>query len=125
MKFKRILVVDDSNTSRLIIKRCFEIAGFAEAQFLEAGDGAEALGILDKEPVDLIVSDLKMPRMDGRTFVRKLGVRNETRNIPVIIVSSIASNVEVEKGFDRPVLAIIQKPISPEKLMTAIDTDIA
>ena len=125
MKFKRILVVDDSNTSRLIIKRCFEIAGYAEAQFLEAGDGAEALGILDKEPVDLIVSDLKMPRMDGRTFVRKLGVRNLTRNIPVIIVSSIASNAEVEKGFDGLVLAIIQKPISPEKLITALDTDIA
>ena len=75
MSYQRILIVDDSATSRMIVRRCFEIAGFKESAYLEAEDGLKAVSLLDKKKVDLILTDLKMPKMDGQIFIKKLKTR--------------------------------------------------
>ncbi|MCK4513757.1 MAG: response regulator [Spirochaetaceae bacterium] len=119
MRYKKILVVDDSATSRMIVRRCLEMAGYSDATFLEAGDGALALDLLEMNPVDLIVTDLKMPRMDGRTLVRKLQSNPATSDIPVLVVSSVAS-AEEHSAFGSNVVTAVQKPLSPAKLMHAL-----
>ncbi len=120
MGYLKILLVDDSSTSRMIIKRCFEMAGYFDRTFIEAGDGLEGLSALNEEKVDLIVSDLKMPRMDGNTFIKKLKRREKTAKIPVVVISSIGNKYEKDKLKAMNVLGVIEKPLSPEKLINVI-----
>ncbi len=120
MKYNKILIVDDSTTSRMIVRRCLEMAGFSDAEFLEAGDGAVALDLLHTRPVELIISDLKMPRMDGRTFVRKLHADPTTTEIPVLIVSSVAPESDAGELFEENVIGTVRKPLSPAKMMAAL-----
>lgn len=121
MKYSKILIVDDSRTSRLIVKRCFEMAGFADAVFSECSDGAEALDVLRAEPMDLVVTDLKMPRVDGLTLVRKMRASQFASRIPVVVISSVAEASEEEQVLHDNVIARIQKPLSPAKLMYALE----
>ena len=120
MKYSRILLVDDSSTSRMIIKRCFEMAGFFDCEFVEADDGLTGLSALNDIAVDLIVTDLKMPRMDGNTFIKKLKRRDKTSGIPVVVISSIGNEYEKNKLKEMGVLGVIEKPVSPEKLIETI-----
>ena len=120
MRYKKILVVDDSATSRMIVRRCLEMAGYSDAIFLEASDGALALDLLEANPVDLIVTDLKMPRMDGRTLVKKLQSNPATSDIPVLVVSSVAGFSEEHGVYGSNVVTAVQKPLSPAKLMHAL-----
>ncbi|MAG14047.1 MAG: response regulator [Spirochaetales bacterium] len=120
MDFERILIVDDSETSRLIIRRCFEIAGYDNSTYLEAEDGLRAVSILQEQPVDLILSDLRMPRMDGNTLIKKLKMRETTKGIPVVVISSVGNDRNDEELYQEGVKAIIRKPISPKKVAHAL-----
>jgi len=113
MSLQDILIVDDSATSRMIIKRCFEIAGYPDATYHEAEDGLHALHVLAEKKVDLILSDLRMPKMDGRTFIRKLRISEKTKDIPVIVISSMGSEVTEADLRRCGAQGIIRKPISP------------
>lgn len=64
----RIAIVDDSGTARMFIRRCLEIAGFHEAEIIEAENGRDALEAIRLHPVDLLLTDLTMPVMDGLTL---------------------------------------------------------
>ena len=123
MKYNRILVVDDSATSRLIVRRCFEMAGFSDAVFMDAVDGGAALDLLRTNDVDLVVTDLKMPRVDGLTLIRKLRNLPKIRDIPVVIISSVADASEDDPVLHSGIVAVIQKPLSPAKLMHAFRED--
>jgi CheY-like chemotaxis protein len=124
MGYRNILIVDDSATSRMIIRRCFEIAGFYESTFYEVEDGIKAVGFLEKNDVDLILSDLNMPRMDGKTFIKKLRKKKNIQDIPVIVISSMGNDVRVAELLDRGVMAIIEKPLTPEKVVEAFGEEI-
>ena len=123
MGYSQILIVDDSATSRMIIRRCFEIAGYADAEYHEAEDGLKAVSFLHENKVDLILSDLKMPKMDGNTFIRKLSMTEATKHIPVVVISSMGNDVTEEQLLKEGVIAIIRKPISPEKVVNALGVE--
>jgi two-component system chemotaxis response regulator CheY len=120
MGFAKILIVDDSATSRMIIKRCFEIAGFRDAQYFEAEDGVVAISFLKTNRVDLVLSDLRMPKMDGATFIRKLKMSDETKSIPIVVISSMSNDALEAQLLQSGVKAVIQKPISPAKVAAAV-----
>ncbi|TFG59264.1 MAG: response regulator [Spirochaetales bacterium] len=120
MNFKDVLIVDDSATSRMIIKRCFDIAGFHDLRYHEAEDGLKAISKLDERSVDLVVTDLKMPKMDGNTFLKKLRLREEGKAMPVIIISSMGNDVLESQFLEAGVMAIIRKPLSPSKLLEVL-----
>ncbi len=118
MKKNTILIVDDSPTSRLIIKRCFEIAGFPDAEYLFAGDGLEALQIIDEREIDVLVTDLNMPKCGGLQLLDEIAKRGSRANLKVIVVSSIA---EAIVSGDRPFqVGIVKKPISPQKIVAVL-----
>ncbi|MDA3940594.1 MAG: response regulator [Spirochaetia bacterium] len=116
MKYKRILITDDSATSRMIIKRCIEMAGFFDLEYFEAEDGLQGLTILDSEKVDLIITDLKMPKMGGKTFIRKLKSSEDKKDIPIVVVSSLDNEILEARLKREGVLAVIGKPLSPAKV---------
>jgi two-component system chemotaxis response regulator CheY len=116
MAYHDILVVDDSETSRMIIKRCLEIAGFADSVYHEAADGLGALSLLKEQQVDLIVTDLKMPKMDGGTLIQKLRNDPRTREVPILVVSSMGNDAREQELRKAGASWIVHKPLSPEAL---------
>jgi two-component system, chemotaxis family, chemotaxis protein CheY len=113
---RKVLIVDDSSTSRMITKRCLEMASTEPMVFLEAPDGAEALSVLQGETVDLIVTDINMPKMDGMTFVWKVKMNERLQKTPIVVLSSM-KNEKMENAFmGLGVSSFIQKPISPAKV---------
>lgn len=119
--FRSILIVDDSATSRMIIQRCVEMCGVETGEFIQAENGIDALTALDgSDTVDLIFSDINMPKMDGTTFIKLVKNKAATMNIPIVVTSSIASSA-VEPGMKQlGVTGIIQKPVSPEKVLAIL-----
>ncbi|HEB88591.1 MAG TPA: response regulator [Deltaproteobacteria bacterium] len=117
---KTILVVDDSSVARKIVIRCLKIVGHSEAEFPEAGHGQEALDILREREVDLVVTDLNMPVMDGVTLVRKLKASPRFQHIPVVVVSSLLNEAAREKLRERGVDLMVEKPLSPAGLSAVL-----
>ena len=116
MKLGKIMIVDDSATSRMIIKRCFQMAGYQDSTFIEAEDGLKALSNLNRNTVDLVVTDLNMPKMDGATFIKKLRLIDKTKQLPVLIVSSMGNERLETELRDKDVMGILRKPLTPEKV---------
>ncbi len=113
---RRVLIVDDSSTSRMITRRCLEMASSDPMTFLEAPDGAEALSVLQNESVDLIITDINMPKMDGMTFVWKVKMNEQLENTPILVLSSMKNERMEHALLGLGVTSFIQKPISPAKV---------
>lgn len=116
-----ILIADDSATARMIIQRCVEMVLPPGLTFLEAANGQIALDMARHSPVDLLLTDLNMPVMDGRELLRSIKSSPRLNHIPVVVITSQA-NPALEKelsafGADK----ILNKPISPEILKRTID----
>lgn len=114
--FSNILIVDDSETSRMIIKKCLMMTGHEGAHFSEAEDGIMALTILSENTIDLVVTDLNMPRMDGVTLVKKLRKSEKMASLPVLVISSLGNDVLEAELVSLGVKGIIRKPLTPNKI---------
>lgn len=115
--YNHILIADDSSTSRMIIQRCLQIVGLSEATFYEAGDGIEALDLLNRHPeIDLIVTDINMPKMDGANFIRRMKTDPVLSQKDVIVVSSVLSGPLIDALQELKVKGMIKKPINPQEL---------
>jgi two-component system chemotaxis response regulator CheY len=111
-----ILVVDDSRTSRMIIKQCLEIIGFQGKTFIEADNGRDALEFLKGNSFDLVVSDLNMPLVDGEVLLAEIRKNPQWNHIPFIMVTS-SSNEAREKNLRQlGANAVISKPLNPMAL---------
>ena len=121
----RIIIADDSETARMFIKRCLEIIGLRDAQFLEAANGRDALqlakGQLAKgEPADLLVSDLNMPVMDGVTLLKWVKTSPKLVQLPVLIITSAGNPAKEQELMEQGALAVLNKPVSPANLLKAL-----
>ncbi len=103
---KSILVVEDSITSRMLLKNILESAGY-EVQ--TAVDGVDAWTILKTNNFDVVVSDIEMPRMDGFELTSKIRTEEKFKNLPVVIVTSLESREDKERGIDVGANAYIVK----------------
>jgi two-component system chemotaxis sensor kinase CheA len=103
---RRLLVVDDSITTRTLEKNILENAGY---QVMVAADGEEAWAILQSEPVDGIVADINMPRMDGFVLTRKIKGHEKLKNRPVVLVTSLETPQDKIRGMEAGADAYIIK----------------
>ena len=117
----RVLIVDDSAAMRGFIGRVLELSGLETAAVLEAGDGHEALSVLERDWVDVILSDINMPGMNGEEFVRRLSESGVTDSIPVIIVSTDSTPVRREQLAALGARGYLAKPFAPEALRAEIE----
>lgn len=117
MKYENILVVDDSVTARLIIKKCFDIAVSAPLKYFFAENGLEALNIIEQEKIDLIITDMNMPKMDGSNFIKEMKSKEDKKNIPIVVISGITNPEVEEELLKMGIYGIIRKPISPAKII--------
>ena len=116
-----ILLVDDSATVRAVIKKALTLAGVDINELYQAGNGKEALQVLDEHWVDLIFCDISMPEMDGEELVSVMNDREMIETIPVVIVSSAGSEPRVARLKEKGVRDYIQKPFTPERIREVVD----
>jgi two-component system chemotaxis response regulator CheY len=114
---KTILIVDDSSSLRTVVRLALVRAGY---EVLEAGDGIEGLEQLEKGRVNLIVSDVNMPRMDGITFVRKLKENARHKFTPVIMLTTEGQDAKKAEGRAAGAKAWMLKPFNPPQLLDAV-----
>jgi len=114
---KTILVVDDSASLRQVVSIALTRAGY---DVLEAGDGVEALTRLDGRKINLIVSDVNMPRMDGITFVTQVKLNPRYKFTPVIMLTTESGGDRMQQGKTAGAKAWIVKPFSPPVLLDAV-----
>lgn len=113
-----VLCVDDSFTTRTLVKSIVEAAGYRTKQ---AADGLEAWNILQTEPIELVVTDVNMPRMDGFELTRTIRKNSHTRDLPVILVTSLDSPEERAEGVDAGADAhIVKGALRQEDLLETI-----
>jgi len=117
-----ILLVDDSLTVRKVIAKALQLAEVDIGELFEAGNGAEALEVLEQEWVDLVFADISMPVMDGEEFVDRLGESGAIAELPVVIVSSAGSEPCVQRLKEKGVRDYIQKPFTPEQIREVVDS---
>lgn len=116
-----ILIVDDSSAMRSVIKRIITLSGFEMESCVDACDGEDALSVLRRQPVDLIISDINMPRMDGETLLREISADPELSRIPVVIVSSDATESRASRLMELGASAYLVKPFQPHDIREKLE----
>lgn len=116
MQGLRTLIVDDSSVMRKIVARALQQGGVALAEILEAGNGSEALDILRTKRVDLVLSDINMPVMDGLEFVRQLQSVENAKGVPVVMITTEGSESHVMQALSCGARGYIRKPFTPDQM---------
>jgi two-component system, chemotaxis family, chemotaxis protein CheY len=112
----RALIVDDSSVMRKIVERSLRQAGIDLEKVVEAGNGAEALGVLRDHQVDLILCDINMPVMDGLEFVRQLSTIESAKGVPVVMITTEGSESHVVQALSCGARGYIRKPFTPDQV---------
>lgn len=113
-----IITVDDSSTMRRIIKNTLQKLGFET--ILEAGNGVEALEVMSKNKVDMIVTDWNMPEMDGLTFVKAVRAKEEYKDLPILMITTEAAKEDILTALRSGVNNYVVKPFTPETLQEKV-----
>src|SRR5579864_2718401 len=111
-----VLIVDDSPAMRSFVKRVLQLSGFEMSTCYEAGNGREALDLLDNEWVDVILTDINMPVMNGEEFVQTLAAHESFQSIPVLVVSTDRTEDRVRQMIALGAQGYVKKPFQPEEL---------
>jgi DNA-binding response OmpR family regulator len=111
---QRVLVVDDEASIRTIVEYALRDAGF---EVIGAARGDEALQVLEREPVDLVVLDLMLPGVDGLEVCRRI---RATRNTPIIMLSARAEELDKVLGLELGADDYVTKPFSPRELVSRV-----
>ncbi len=114
---KTILIVDDAMTVRNLAKFALAKGGY---NIIEAEDGVQGLKQLETNTVDLVISDLNMPNMNGLEMSRAIKTNAATKAIPIFMLTTEASQEVAVQGKEIGIMAWIVKPFVPEKLLGAV-----
>ncbi len=116
-----IMIVDDSPVMRAFIRKVVGLTGLDVGDYCEAGDGEDALKLLRERWMDLILTDINMPNMNGEEFVRRLESDELLRTIPVIVVSTDSSHNRVQQMLALGAKGYVTKPFPPEALRDEVE----
>jgi two-component system chemotaxis response regulator CheY len=115
---KTALTVDDSKTMRDMVKYTLTQAGYA---VIEAGDGQEALQVVNGKKIDVVVTDLNMPNMNGIELIRALRAKPEFKFTPILMLTTEADDTKKTEGRNAGATGWIVKPFQPEKLVQVVN----
>ena len=108
----KILIVDDFATMRRILKNILKKIGFT--QIIEADDGSNALKVLEKERVDLVISDWNMPKMTGIEFLKAVRANTAFKDLPFLMVTAEAQKQNIIEAVQAGVSNYVVKPFTEE-----------
>ena len=114
----RVLTVDDSRTILAMLHHTLSNAGF---EVLQAEDGKQGLDVLKTEQVDVVITDINMPVMDGIEFIRHVRATGNHQSLPILILTTESSQDKRDQGRAAGGTGWIVKPFDPEKLISVIN----
>jgi two-component system chemotaxis response regulator CheY len=115
---KKILIAEDSNTMRSLLVST--IASLDKYEIVEAASGFEALRLLPREQIDLIITDINMPDINGLELISYVRNNPNYQNIPLFIVSTESSDKDLEKGLALGANEYLVKPFDPSRLQDLV-----
>jgi two-component system response regulator MtrA len=113
-----VLIADDDEDILALVRATIERSGH---EVMTVADGEAALSAMAERRPDLAVLDVAMPELDGLEVLRRLRADDETRDLPVILLTAQAQAADVERGFATGASAYVRKPFSPRDLATRVD----
>ncbi|MBX9566620.1 response regulator [Aeromonas hydrophila] len=114
---KTVLIVDDSATIRQVVGMTLKGAGY---EVMEACDGKDALKKLDGKKINLIISDVNMPNMDGISFVKEAKKLVSYKFTPVIMLTTESQDSKKQEGQAAGAKAWVVKPFQPDQMLAAV-----
>lgn len=114
---KTILLAEDSSSVRKFVSLALKMQGF---RVIAAEDGMQALEFLPKEHIDLLVTDLNMPNMDGYELIRNIRANEQYKSIPIIILSSLSKDEDIKEGMDAGANSYLIKPFNTKRIQYEI-----
>jgi two-component system chemotaxis response regulator CheY len=111
-----VMIVDDSSAIRKILQRMLGNAGLPMGRILEAGDGLEALEKLKSQAVNLILSDINMPNMDGIQLLSELKASAHFKHVPVIMITTEGGEAKVMEAIQLGAAGYVRKPFTLEQI---------
>lgn len=118
---KKILVVDDSATMRKIIMRVLRQAEISVEEILEAANGVEGLSKLSSDPdIDMILSDVNMPEMNGIEFVKAIRGHHSKEEMPVVMITTEGGETMVQTAMESGANGYVTKPFTPDSIRQAL-----
>lgn len=113
---RRVLLVDDQEMIRIGLRAIID-SSTDFAVVAEAGDGFEALQVLDREPVDLVVLDVRMPGIDGVETTRRVRSRRSAQQLPIIVLTTFEDDAVVLEALQAGANGFLGKGVGPETLL--------
>jgi two-component system, chemotaxis family, chemotaxis protein CheY len=111
-----VLVVDDSAAIRKILTRVLRQTGMAIQTIHEAGDGQEALALMAQHRIDLVLSDINIPKMDGLQLLASLKASPQWRNIPVVMITTEGGETKVADAVRLGAAGYVRKPFTADQI---------
>ena len=111
-----VLVVDDSAAIRKILQRVLRQTGMAIRTVHEAGDGQEALEVLKAHKVDLVLTDINMPKMDGLQLLGAMKGSSDWRTIPVVMITTEGGETKVGEAVKLGANGYVRKPFTADQI---------
>lgn len=116
-----VLIVDDSPVMRSFIRRVLTLSGFEVGECVEASSGEEALLKLEAHRIDVILTDINMPGMNGEELLKKLGADGILQKIPALVISTDATRERILRMLALGAEGYMSKPFSPETLREELE----
>ncbi len=114
---KTALVVDDSASMRQMVNFTLQSAGF---NTLEGCNGVQALAVSENQAIDLVVTDLNMPEMNGIDLIKQLRAKPEFKFTPIILLTTESQDAKKQEGKAAGATGWMVKPFNPDQLLTVV-----
>jgi len=114
---KTILIVDDSAAIRKFVSLALKIKGY---DIILAEDGMDALEALPSHQIDLLITDLNMPQIDGLSLIKNIREDDEYKDLPIIILTSLTADRYIEEGIKAGANSFLPKPFNIEKIQNEV-----
>ena len=111
-----VLIVDDSSAIRKILQRVLRQTDMAIGEVIEAGDGVEALAVLNAQPIGLVLSDINMPNMDGLKLLQVVRANASWASIPIVMITTEGSQAKVLEAVQLGAAGYVRKPFTAEQI---------
>ena len=116
----KIMIVDDSEPMRRYIRRIADLSDLEIESYVEAVTGRDALQKLEREPVDIVLTDINMPEMSGQELVSAMAAHPTLSKTPVVVVSTDGTRDRIRAMAAIGALGYVEKPFSPERLASEL-----
>ena len=116
-----VMIVDDSPAMRSFVRRVLDMSGLEMDRCLQASNGQEALDLMNGTWVDVVLTDINMPVMDGEELLRRMAAHDIFRAIPVLVISTDRTECRIQKMLSLGASGYVTKPFTPETLRQQLE----